>query len=81
LFNQYRVQKPFDNPLPERVHRLFFVSLCGGAHVNPKLVANFSAYASLICVFLFWLGFGLSHLPSFPQLNLSPLHWLGVEAL
>jgi hypothetical protein len=44
-------------------------------------VANFSAYASLVCVFLFWLGFGLSHMPNFPQFNLSPLHWLGVEAL
>ena len=49
--------------------------------MNTKLVANISAYASLICVFLFWLGFGLGYMPSLPQLNLSPLHWLEVEGL
>jgi|HubBroStandDraft_4_1064222.scaffolds.fasta_scaffold27859_5 hypothetical protein len=49
--------------------------------MNKKLVADVSASASLICPFSFWLGFGLSHMPSLPQLNLSPLHWLGVEAL
>jgi hypothetical protein len=56
-------------------------SLAGRPDMNTKLVANISAYASLVCVFSFWLGFGLSHMPSLPQLNLSPLHWLGVEAL
>jgi hypothetical protein len=49
--------------------------------MNTKLVANISAYASLVCALIFWLGFGLSHIPNFPQLNLSPLHWLEVEAL
>lgn len=49
--------------------------------MNTKLVADVSAYASLVCVLSFCLVFGLSHVPHFPQLALSPLQWLGVETL